>query len=753
MVSPLESPLVPGITPAAPPWSTLGSASVDGEREQVWPGFAIAAAPPSVASPRAVANDLSARGLGGPFCGAWGDGPASTWSRGWTGTTGALPAIGGSTRQLANYSSENSGRALEPSVVLEAQGDCVAQCPNKSSDVHSNVGRVGAAVGAVGNTQPQPQVVVAAQTPPRSGGEGAPGSASIPTVKRRQARISDQLARRLQSQLKHAAQTSGGFQKILRKYDKDRNGTLTAEELKRLVRVELRVTQDSISNRDIDTLVAALDDDSTGTLSADEIVDFIERGAATFHSGPEAAPAGEEHADEPIVSTVSVAPDFSTVTISAASDYPGSDVGILHHPMAEGPLGYVASIDPGFQAALLQFFASHATAKLAGGAAYHRSQTNEVDDPKAVAEAARLRKEQKRRQKIHYETARRLHILLKCATQNTSPGRLVRKFDKDRSGSLSTDEVKRLLRRQLRISAETLGDEDIVALVGALDDGDGDLVIDDLLEFLEKGPSVMENSFLEGDGSLEELAQQAPEEAAQLSPCGGASVSAATPQVAERPVPLGDVSARGQTRGQPKPRKNIMLTGKRHSDFARLEQRDVGRSSTDGGEAAGRGPSSAAKGSVDKGRTRDSSCWHQVLYPALPSESSALIHTPRLFSSERPRSARNVEVSGSRGVVGGIVASTPKVVGISRDLRGHSATATVEWPQISNGTGGGLSAAARAAAAAAALERLSSASALVSGSASPRTGVELPPATPLRQRMRAARAARIPSRPRPVPTT
>ena len=71
------------------------------------------------------------------------------------------------------------------------------------------------------------------------------------------------------------------------KYDKDKGGTLDAAEFKKMVRVAMKVTPQDLPDRDIDLLIKALDDDGGGTLSIDELADFVERGTATFFSGPE----------------------------------------------------------------------------------------------------------------------------------------------------------------------------------------------------------------------------------------------------------------------------------------------------------------------------------------------------------------------------------------------------------------------------------------------------------------------------------
>ena len=59
-------------------------------------------------------------------------------------------------------------------------------------------------------------------------------------------------------------------------------GELDGAEFKRLIRVDLKVPPKDLSDGDIDKLVKALDDDGGGTLSLEELSDFVVRGSATF---------------------------------------------------------------------------------------------------------------------------------------------------------------------------------------------------------------------------------------------------------------------------------------------------------------------------------------------------------------------------------------------------------------------------------------------------------------------------------------
>ena len=80
---------------------------------------------------------------------------------------------------------------------------------------------------------------------------------------------------------------------LFKRYDKSGDGSLDVKELQRALRRDLKITPEELSDADIDALVEALDDDGSMSLSIDELADFVERGTATFFSGPsdDAAPA------------------------------------------------------------------------------------------------------------------------------------------------------------------------------------------------------------------------------------------------------------------------------------------------------------------------------------------------------------------------------------------------------------------------------------------------------------------------------
>ena len=162
-------------------------------------------------------------------------------------------------------------------------------------------------------------------------------------------RIDEFVAKKIQSRLKLAIRGSTA-KKVFGKFDKDGGGSLDAKEFRRMIRAGLKIgkvrgvrgsrgvgatassrcrhyltalfhhahhhrlplplrcpssytipNQIDITDEDIEALIVALDDDGGGTLSIDELADFVERGSATFHAGPEEKkPEEPEKKPEPI---------------------------------------------------------------------------------------------------------------------------------------------------------------------------------------------------------------------------------------------------------------------------------------------------------------------------------------------------------------------------------------------------------------------------------------------------------------------
>ena len=96
--------------------------------------------------------------------------------------------------------------------------------------------------------------------------------------------IDENVAAQMQASLKAAVYGTDPSTWFSR-YDKDREGHLDYDEFRIMVRIGLKITKELISDADINILIAALDDDDSGTIDIKELADFAERGSATFFEG------------------------------------------------------------------------------------------------------------------------------------------------------------------------------------------------------------------------------------------------------------------------------------------------------------------------------------------------------------------------------------------------------------------------------------------------------------------------------------
>ena len=426
--------------------------------------------------------------------------------------------------------------------------------------------------------------------PPPKGAESEPASASVsassarPSGKKRTRRheIDDETAEKLQARLR-AATIGTDPRKLFSKYDRDRAGTLDETEFTMLVRKDLKLAPNDVSEKDIKALVAALDDDGEGTLSIEELADFVERGKATFYaareSGADAAPmrwgAHEDTAemkalrrrtkerqakpgfDEAVIgklrsrlraATLGTAPaelfasfdrsgdghldareltalirkelkiptdrlsdaDVSTLVRWLDDDGTGSlSIAELADFVERGAATFNAGPDGGEQdervaglkwgeraedsaelkAAKAETAAKAARAKEKPPAAVELPQVSRKDLPKAKAAD---RRRGKRALRIDPDTAHRVQVELLRAVKPLGDDAARRKFfesfDASGDGALDASEMRPLLRKQLRVAADMVSDDDIAALVNALDDDGSDSVpIAELLDFVDHG--------------------------------------------------------------------------------------------------------------------------------------------------------------------------------------------------------------------------------------------------------------------------
>jgi len=104
--------------------------------------------------------------------------------------------------------------------------------------------------------------------------------------KRRGNRIDEAVAKKIQSRLKAACYGTTPHV-LFSRWDKDGGGTLDHAEFKKMLRVGLKISKTVLPDKMVKALIHALDDDDNGAMSIAELADFVERGTATFHAGPE----------------------------------------------------------------------------------------------------------------------------------------------------------------------------------------------------------------------------------------------------------------------------------------------------------------------------------------------------------------------------------------------------------------------------------------------------------------------------------
>ena len=109
------------------------------------------------------------------------------------------------------------------------------------------------------------------------------------------ASVEEEVARKVHARIRAAiyGQTAA---RVFARADKSRDGRIGAAELTGFLRKQLKIAERDLSDREVRALVTELDDDGSGELSIPELVDFLDRGSATFNS-KDALPVRDDAAD------------------------------------------------------------------------------------------------------------------------------------------------------------------------------------------------------------------------------------------------------------------------------------------------------------------------------------------------------------------------------------------------------------------------------------------------------------------------
>jgi hypothetical protein len=102
------------------------------------------------------------------------------------------------------------------------------------------------------------------------------------------------------------------------------------------------------------------------------------------------------------------------------------------------------------------------------------------------------KKKRKEGRNVDVAAANRVHSKLKSALYGTSLPVLIKRYDKNRSGTLDVAELRHMMRASLKIPPAVLSDADIAAFVEALDDdGSGELDCDEIQDFVARGVEAL----------------------------------------------------------------------------------------------------------------------------------------------------------------------------------------------------------------------------------------------------------------------
>eukprot|EP00929_Paragymnodinium_shiwhaense_P028566 TRINITY_DN16535_c0_g1_i3.p1 TRINITY_DN16535_c0_g1~~TRINITY_DN16535_c0_g1_i3.p1 ORF type:complete len:968 (+),score=281.25 TRINITY_DN16535_c0_g1_i3:140-3043(+) len=425
--------------------------------------------------------------------------------------------------------------------------------------------------------------------------------------------LSEEQVRRLQSQLKFAVKSAGGgFEKLFRKM-------LSLEDFKKLVRMELRVTQDRASDLELEALVLALDKGSSGTLDMKELQAFLEVGASLSGLEDKVAAALPAAIVQPAIANATAASlpagvedqgyafqqvaDYATggeflatpygahSSISPVSGTFWGEPAAVAEIAADAwsPLAYVSSVADDLYSAMLQ-------AQAAGYMAYPQNAYagyqygGSGQQPQQQHPGGFSPRSSPRRRQLPDDVVKRLRTQLTNAARSSGGDfeRLLRKFDKDRSGTLTIDEFKRMIRMELRVTPENLSDKDLADFVAALDDDDtGSLSLEEITDFIERGAPT----FFSGEEAPSLLLEDEAAPTTSL-PFGGGHGQGSDP-LSPTTSPAHGKPGRKKAEVEGSASKKGALTLRSTAKFMQMAQ--SGRAEPAGGAAGGRANDSSAE--------------------------------------------------------------------------------------------------------------------------------------------------------------
>lgn len=149
-----------------------------------------------------------------------------------------------------------------------------------SAEIIQGQGHDAVSLGFV-HAETTPEVVALLLGPSYYEPEFAPHAPEEQQPKKQYKKIEDALARRVQWLLK-SSMVGTTFEKVFGRFDKNRDGVLTFDEFRRVLRVILRIQSDTLTEDEVTAFMAGLDNDHSGTLDMNELADFLNHGSAAL---------------------------------------------------------------------------------------------------------------------------------------------------------------------------------------------------------------------------------------------------------------------------------------------------------------------------------------------------------------------------------------------------------------------------------------------------------------------------------------
>ena len=265
--------------------------------------------------------------------------------------------------------------------------------------------------------------------------------------------IDRKTAERLQQSMQKSLHPKGATEplnlgKIFRSYDATGDGTLDAVELTKLLRKDLGILSEEILDEEVGALVKALDDDGSGTLSIHELLDFVERGYATFNSGPlKLDPAVATALQEAMRAALTNRKFFGRFDASGDGQLDAAELARL----VRGELAVDAerASDAELQT-LVELLDDD------------RSGTLSTDELADFVEHGTECFAVGRRERMNAATCERLQGALREATTYTS---IFRRFDASGDGLLDSGELAGLIRQRMHVPPDAISDEQVCVCV------------------------------------------------------------------------------------------------------------------------------------------------------------------------------------------------------------------------------------------------------------------------------------------------